>query len=140
MSLDYILTRTLCGWTIKVLLCISPSHQGFTVHFSYNMSVILYGHTSLHFAVHFYEQLKFYLCCLESRNGPIYTNVLLAYCISGVPSTQASLQWLPICIIWASSRENLSSGGCEQHRCRPACASAQSDPRLCYSLFEKYHI
>ena len=23
---------------------------------------------------------------------------------------------------------------------RPACASAQSDPRLCYSLFEKYHL
>ena len=42
--------------------------------------------------------------------------------------------------IWASTRENLSSGVCEQHRRRPACASAQSDQRLCYSLFEKYHI
>ena len=31
-------------------------------------------------------------------------------------------------------------GVCEQHRCRPACASAQADQRLCYSLFEKYHI
>ena len=40
----------------------------------------------------------------------------------------------------ASSRENLSSEACEQHRCRPACASAQSDQRLCYSLFGKYHI
>ena len=39
---------------------------------------------------------------------------------------------------WASSRENLSSGGCEQHRCRPACASAQPDQHLCYSLFRKY--
>ena len=26
-------------------------------------------------------------------------------------------------------------GVCEQHRRRPACASAQSDQRLCYSLF-----
>ena len=26
-------------------------------------------------------------------------------------------------------------GVCEHHRCRPACASAQSDQRLCYSLF-----
>ena len=28
---------------------------------------------------------------------------------------------------------------CEQHRHRPACASAQSDQRLCYSLCGKYH-
>ena len=28
---------------------------------------------------------------------------------------------------------------CKQHRCRPACASAQSDQHLCYSLFGKYH-
>ena len=37
-------------------------------------------------------------------------------------------------IYWASSRENLSSGVHEQHRRRPACAYAQSDQRLCYSL------
>ena len=43
-------------------------------------------------------------------------------------------------IFWASMQENLSSGVCEQHRRRPACASAQSDQRLCYSFFEKYHI
>ena len=42
--------------------------------------------------------------------------------------------------IWASVRENLSSGVCEQQRRRPACASAQTDQRLCYSLFAKYHI
>ena len=42
--------------------------------------------------------------------------------------------------IWASTRENLSWGVCEQHRCRPTCASAQSDQRLCYSRFGKYHI
>ena len=43
-------------------------------------------------------------------------------------------------IIWASTRETLSSGVCEQHRSRPACASAQSDQRLCYSLFGNYHM
>ena len=43
-------------------------------------------------------------------------------------------------IIWASMRENLSAGVCKQHRRRPACASAQSDQRLCCSLFEKYHV
>ena len=29
---------------------------------------------------------------------------------------------------------------CEQHRSRPACASAQSDQRLCCSLFGKKHM
>ena len=38
-------------------------------------------------------------------------------------------------IIAASTRANLSSGVCKQHRRRPACASAQSDQRLCYSRF-----
>ena len=42
--------------------------------------------------------------------------------------------------IWASARENLSSGVCEQHRRRPVCASAQTDQRLFYSLFGKYHM
>ena len=32
---------------------------------------------------------------------------------------------------WATMRENLSSGVCEWHRRRPACAYAQSDQRLC---------
>ena len=41
---------------------------------------------------------------------------------------------------WASSRENLSSEVCEQQKRRPACASAQSDQRLCYSRFGKNHI
>ena len=41
---------------------------------------------------------------------------------------------------WASTRENLSSGVCEQNRRRPACASAQSDQRLCYSRFGKYYL
>ena len=43
-------------------------------------------------------------------------------------------------IIWASPGENLSSGVCGQHRRRPACASAQSGQRLCYSLFGMYRI
>ena len=39
-------------------------------------------------------------------------------------------------IIWASA----SSVVCEQQKRRPACASAQSDQRLCHSLIVKYHI
>ena len=38
--------------------------------------------------------------------------------------------------IWALSQENLSSGVCEQHMRRPACASTQSDQLLCYLLVE----
>ena len=39
--------------------------------------------------------------------------------------------------IWA---RNPVFGGREQHRRRTACASTQSDQRLCYSLFRKHHI
>ena len=38
------------------------------------------------------------------------------------------------------TRENLSLGVCKQHRRRPACASAQSDQHLCYSLFEVSYV
>ena len=33
-----------------------------------------------------------------------------------------------------------SSGVCKTTKRRPACASTQSDQRLCYSLFRKYDI
>ena len=36
--------------------------------------------------------------------------------------------------------KNLPSGVNEKQRRKPACASAQSDQRLCYSLIGKYHI
>ena len=45
-----------------------------------------------------------------------------------------------IALKWALSRENPSSRVCEQHWRRPACALAQSDQRLCYLCFGKYHI
>ena len=47
---------------------------------------------------------------------------------------------IPVMIKWASTRENMSSVAWEQQRRRPACASAQTDKRLCYSLIGKYHI
>ena len=40
----------------------------------------------------------------------------------------------------ASTRKNLLSEVCEQHRRRPACSSAQSDQRLCFSHFRKYYM
>ena len=43
-------------------------------------------------------------------------------------------------IPWTSTRENLSSGVCEQQRRISACASAQHDQRLCYLGIGKYHI
>ena len=42
--------------------------------------------------------------------------------------------------IWASPRENLSSWICEQQSRRTACASAQTDQRICYSRFGKYDL
>ena len=50
------------------------------------------------------------------------------------------VHWTGPVLIWASKQENLSSEVCEQHRRIPACASAQTGQRLCYSLFGKYHI
>ena len=55
--------------------------------------------------------------------------------------------WMNCCVCalcyffhMGSTGENLSSDVCEQRRRRPACTSAQSDQRLCYSPIEKYHI
>ena len=44
--------------------------------------------------------------------------------------------WLSI--IWALTRENLSSRVCEQQRHRPTCASTHSVQHLCVSLIGKY--
>ena len=43
-------------------------------------------------------------------------------------------------ISYGPRHEKLSSRVCKQHRRRRACASAQSDQRLYYSLYEKYHM
>ena len=76
---------------------------------------------------------------LNSCLGGFHNYFCFAF-ISFVLNTKYTLMLFTTIINWASSRENLSSGVCEQHRRRPACASAQSDQRLCYSLFWKYHI
>ena len=53
---------------------------------------------------------------------------------------QVGLKLVKIWEKWASTRENLSSGGCKQHRRRPACASTQPGQHLCYSFFGKCHM
>ena len=51
------------------------------------------------------------------------------------------LQRGPLCYsTWALTRENLSSGVCEQQRRKSACTSAQSDQHFCNSLIGKYQI
>ena len=42
--------------------------------------------------------------------------------------------------VWASMQKNLSLGSCQYQMHRPACASAQSDQHLCYSLIGKYYL
>ena len=53
-----------------------------------------------------------------------------------------------LCCIYSSTLQATFGPQCEktclrdfiQQRCRPACTSAQSDQRLCYSLIVKYYI
>ena len=54
-------------------------------------------------------------------------------------STTSKDATLRVSLIWAGTRENLSSGVWEQQRCRPACASLQFDHCLCHFLIGKYH-
>ena len=42
--------------------------------------------------------------------------------------------------LYGPQREKTCLPGVCEHRHRPACASAQSDQCLCYSLFGKYHM
>ena len=53
------------------------------------------------------------------------------------PLSLVSRSWLSH--IWATSWENLLCAICEQQRCRSACASAQSDQRLCCSMPTYYN-
>ena len=59
--------------------------------------------------------------------------ILRLYTEKEVDSEYVSLCIL-IYIIWASRRENLSSEGYLEHRCRPACVSTPSDQPLCFSF------
>ena len=78
-----------------------------------------------------------YNCCTQNVENLFAYRTFLFACLQ---ITAQVYSLTTSCIIWASTRENLSSGVCEQHRRRPACASAQSDQRLCYSRFVKHHI
>ena len=59
------------------------------------------------------------------------------------------LEWLKL-LVWHTLHlqffdvnfafKNISSGVCEKQKGPPACASAQSDQHLCYSLIGKFHI
>ena len=69
---------------------------------------------------------------VEVLTGVMTTNIFVRTSTEDQPDV--------VHLIWASSRENLSSVVCEQQRHRPACAYAQSDQRLYCSLIVKYHI
>ena len=81
------------------------------------------------------------MCSVPLPRGTVDQYVVCGCGVSWSYSLASFRRTGMICsIILASMRENLSSGVCEQHRRRPACASAQSDQRLCYSRFVKHHI
>ena len=73
-------------------------------------------------------------CCATDRCNSFIGKVKFIDMISLV-----SIFW-PAQNNWAQTQEKLSSGVCEQQKCSPACASAQTGQRLSYSLFGKYHI
>ena len=58
---------------------------------------------------------------------------------NGITYMQSYLVRLKILINGRDARKPVF-GVCEQERCRPACASAQSDQRFCYSLIGKFNI
>ena len=74
------------------------------------------------------EQQRCRLACLTAKRN------------QSTERTDAEREQILCLYKWASMRENLSSGVCEQQRCSSVCAFAQSDQRLCYSFFGKYHI
>ena len=69
----------------------------------------------------------------KSHSVSIFGLLTTSSCVSQPTITNSFM-------IWASTRENLSSVVWEQHWRRPACASAQSDKRHCFSLFGKYNM
>ena len=71
------------------------------------------------------------------RGSPESTHVKMPHYWKSHATAQIFIflvQSLDLNINSASTRENLSSGVCEQQRHRLACAYAQFDQRLCYSL------
>ena len=53
--------------------------------------------------------------------------------------TNAKLPSILIHVVGLQREKTCLRGACEQQRCRPACASAQSNQHLCYSLILKYY-
>ena len=91
---------------------------------------------------HIYSNICMGLC-FRSHNNYLLIAKMANYAkilISLVISAWYSAIFYQLQYIWGSTRENLSSEVSEQQRHRPACAFGQSDQRLCYSLFGKYHI
>ena len=104
-------------------------HGGaYSDHPSFCIQVNIKGYIHRHFQLHFQLAVQILMDKVQ---------ILMNRC---AVTHKVSHSILKICIKWASTRENLSLGVCEEHRRRPACAYAQSDQRLCYPLIGKYHI
>ena len=70
-----------------------------------------------------------------------YLAVIYSFAFLEYPCKSHQTHCTQVSVLYqCSTRENLSSGVCEQHRRRPACAFVQSDQRLCFSLTENYSI
>ena len=59
---------------------------------------------------------------------------------TGTNSLEKQLdQWHSLSVPYYDARKPVF-GVCEEQKRRPACASAQTDQRLCHSLIVKYHV
>ena len=76
--------------------------------------------------------IRVYTSC-NCHSNPTFTHQVV---IDSLEFRDKYNEWCMYIIIWASTRENLSSEVWEQQRHRPACASAQSDQCLCFRFLE----
>ena len=89
----------------------------------------------------YFRIISLSMIILETRTEGKVTVTHKWFATLGHPKMHPHIKFgIPTSNNCAPSRENQSSEVCEQQRRRPACASAQSDQRLCYSLFGMHHI
>ena len=117
---------------IRLCICVGWSEPLLVAHTTL-LVISCHGSNNISKYVHRLSIMDFNTkCCITpiSASTPLDNEIKILHSMS--------IYLVSISHIWASTRENQSSVVWEQQRRRPACASAQSDQRLCYSLFGKF--
>ena len=124
------LSRDKCS----VLCLLSPKTNVFRWKYHILITLVLfaYAYTQI-----WKSQLGHNKRPLESLQGLFNFRKCKRFCLNFVFRSRPSLLSTPLMnteYMWAGPWENVSYVKCEQQRRRSACASAQSDQRLCCSL------